>query len=348
MQSPVRLSHSTLQLLNTCERKFQQVKLLSGASREENEHLSFGHAFGAGVASYAADQDADRALYVAWLAYWPQLESDKKNQAECFALLQRAFHVLDTLLLDYDVVFYNDKVAAELSFKMEINESYYWVGHIDLVLKHRQTGIYTVLEAKTTSLNAIDLSPVYANSGQAVGYSAALDIVTGQNQDRFEVLYLVGRMKKNAFDAEVKILPFRKTIIDRLNWLISLGMDVERLERMKELNNYPRRGDACMSFNRPCQFFQTCHLSSLDVPKEPEPDEIDYQFTFKVDELVENYLQRVEAFRSINAIEEKEIWEQKKMKATALQAGSILELGDESGDDRPIDADLAAILDLKL
>ena len=293
---PLRLSHSSLELLNSCERKFQLVKLLKGAEQEENEHLSFGHAFGAGVASYAEHQDADRALYAAWIAYWPQIESQKKFQTQCFALLLRAFQRLDTLLLDYDTVFHNGKVAAELSFKMEINPEYYFVGHIDLILRHKYTGVYTVLEVKSTGLTLEDISPNYGNSGQAIGYSVALDAITGQKHDRFEVLYFVGQMKKNPFDAEIKVLPFRKTLLDRLNWFISLGLDVERLERMKELGIYPKRGSSCLAFNRPCRHYQTCGLSAHDVPKPPEIDETNYDFTFQMDELVADHLERAASF----------------------------------------------------
>lgn len=59
---PVRLSHSTLELLHSCERKYQLEKLLAGSQRRDSEHLSFGHGFGAGVASYLIDQDKDKAF----------------------------------------------------------------------------------------------------------------------------------------------------------------------------------------------------------------------------------------------------------------------------------------------
>lgn len=293
---PLRLSYSSLELLNTCERKFQLVKLLQSPEQDDSEHFSFGHAFGAGVASYAADQDADKALYKAWLAYWPQIETDKKFQTQCFALLMRAFNKLDTLLQDYDTVFHNGKVAAELAFRMDIGEKYYFVGHIDLVLRHKYTGIYTVLEVKSTGLQISDLSANYANSGQAIGYSIALDEITGQKHDRFEVLYLVGQIGRNPFDAEIKVIPFRKTLVDRLNWFVSLGMDVERLERMKELGVYPKRGGSCLTFNRPCKFFQTCGLSSLDFPKVHEEDTTHYDFTFDMNALVDDHLERVKTF----------------------------------------------------
>lgn len=211
----------------------------------------------------------------------------------------RAFARLDTLLLDYDVVFHNGKVAAELSFKMVINDDYYFVGHIDLVLQHKYTKVYTVLEVKTTGLQLKNLEPQYGNSGQAIGYSIALDTITGQKHDRFEVLYLVGQIGKNPFDAEIKVLPFRKTLLDRLNWFMSVGIDVERLKTMKELGVYPKRGSSCLSFNRPCQHYQTCGMSSLDIPKTEEPDETVYDFTFDMMELVEDHVERAQSFKDL-------------------------------------------------
>lgn len=249
-----------------------------------------------GVAVYAETQDTDLALFKAWLAYWPTIESPKKFQTQCFAMLIQAFQRIDTLLLDYDVVFYNGQAAAELSFRMNINEDYYFVGHIDLVLQHKYTGVYTVLEVKSTGLNALDLSPQYANSGQAIGYSVALDQITGQKHDRFEVLYLVGRIGKSPFDIEIKVLPFRKTLVDRLNWFVTLGLDTERLARMKELGVYPKRGSSCMAYNRPCKFFHSCGTSAFEYPKVIEEDTIDYDFVFEMSELVDDHLERVQTF----------------------------------------------------
>lgn len=291
---PVRLSFSTLNLLHSCERKFQLAKLLDNEQRETSEHLSFGAGFGAGIASYLTDQDPEKALYLAWLAYYPQIETEKKNQARMFVALERAFFVLDTLLQDYELVFFEGKPACELSFRLDIDNDYYYVGYIDAVLRHRYDRRVVVFEVKTTGLLLKDLTPLYKHSGQALGYSISLDRIMGEQLSSYGVLYFVAQMGKDQADATIHLMPFNKTILDRLNWFIVLGLDVKHLKEMESLQIYPRRGDSCLKFNKPCNQFGTCHLHSLDRPKVEEPDEVCYQFIYNLDELITDHLRRLQ------------------------------------------------------
>jgi len=295
---PIRLSHSSLQLLNSCERKWQLEKLLdTGNDKEESEHLVFGTAYGRGVAVYAETQDANKALFEAWLAYYPELESEKKSWAKCFALLENSFFHLDSVLQDYEFVYYNGKPAAELSFRLNISPEYYFVGHIDLILRHKWTKQFCVFEVKHTGLAVHDLSPLYANSGQALGYSVALDKIVGEEVSSYDVVYFVGQLDRD-YGSKIHVLPFGKTLLDRLNWFISLGLDVKRIEMMRELGSFPKRGDSCMKYNRPCFHFSTCNLSLSEKEKEREEDTIQYDFTFDLNELIEDHVRRVNQQRN--------------------------------------------------
>lgn len=290
---PVRLSHSSLETLLTCERKFQLDKLLiTDIAKDETEHTVFGKAFGAGVATYMVTQDADRALYEAWMTYWPELETEKKNQVRCFMALIRAFPKLDTLLMDYEVVSFDGVDAVELSFRLNINPRFYFVGHIDVVVKHRISGVHYVFECKTTGMPLLDLAPLYENSGQALGYSIALDRIVGKKLSGYGVLYFVAQLGRD-FKATIHVLPYTKTLLDRLNWFISLGMDVKRLEEMAQLNVYPKRGKSCLQYNRPCKYFGVCGLHTADKIKKQEADPIKYDFTYDLDTLVQEHLDRL-------------------------------------------------------
>lgn len=290
----MRLSHSTISLLNTCERKLQIEKLLHNDNeREHTAHTVFGSAFGIGVAEYFIYQDREQALYKLWLAYHPILELEgKKTVVKCINALECAFDFIDTMLEEYELVHFNGKPAAELSFCITINEDYYFVGYIDVVLKHRYTGKYVVLDVKTTGLELHDLSPLYKNSAQLIGYSIVLDAIVGEDQAEYDVMYLVEQMGRE-YAPVTKTLSYPKTVLDRLQWFISLGLDVERLTRMKELNIYPRRGDSCLRFNKPCFHFGVCDLHSLDMPKEDKEDLIEYDFYYDIDTLIETHVNRV-------------------------------------------------------
>lgn len=291
---PIRLSHSSLEMLHTCERKWQQEKLLvNELEKDETEHTVFGRAYGAGVATYMTTQDADMALWQAWFTYYPELESDKKSMTRCLLALMRSFGELDTLLMEYEVAEFNGKPAVEMSFRLNISQQYYFVGHIDLVLRNRFTGIYYIMDAKHTGLLLHDLSPLYKNSGQCLGYSIALDKIVGEKQASYGVLYLVAQLGKGFADVKVQTLAYDKNLLDRLKWFMTLGLDVKKLENMEELNIYPMRGHSCLKYNRPCKYFGVCGLHSLDIPKPREPDLIEYDFVYELQDLITDHMARI-------------------------------------------------------
>lgn len=290
-----RLSFSTFDLIHSCERLYQLEKLLEGGSREESEHLSFGTAFGAAIAEYLYSQDADKAIWQLFLAYTPLVESDKKNLPRCVQAFLACQSALDNLLEEYELVQFQGRPATELSFRLNIDEDYYYVGYIDAVLRNRYTGKYVVFECKTTGMGLLDLSPLYKHSGQALGYSIVLDKIVGQELSSYGVLYFVCQLGKDFATIKPHILPFHKTLLDRLNWFIVLGLDVQHLHQMQNLQIYPRRYTSCLKFNKPCRHFGTCHMHSFDKPKEQEPDTIEYQFVYDLNSVVEDHLRRLAA-----------------------------------------------------
>lgn len=290
---PIRLSHSTLDVMNRCERLFQLEKLLvTDSTRDESADLSLGSAYGVGVADYLVHQDPNRALYQTWLAYWPELETDKKSVPHVIAAMLKSFSVLDTLLRDYEVLTFNGKPAVELSFRVNITPRYYYVGYIDAVLRHRYDKTCLAIDAKTTGLQLLDLSPVYQNSGQVLSYSIALDKIVGEKMSNYAIGYFVAQLGKN-FKIDIHPLVYRKTLLDRLNWFITLGGDIKRLELAEEIGFYPRRGGSCLKYNRPCKHFGTCNLSSQDIPRVIPVDDIEYDFTFELDDLINDHLERI-------------------------------------------------------
>lgn len=297
----IRLSHSALNTFLTCERKFQLDKLLEGDYSEESPSLSFGKGFGAGVASYLLHQDVDRAVMDGYLAYYPVLEDAKKNEIVLVNLLLNTVSKLDDLLYDWEVAYFQGKPAIELSFRLNnlaqsSEHEIYFVGYVDVVLKNRWSGRYAILENKTTSINLYDISPLYKNSGQALGYSIVLDRIAGKEHSEYDVIYLIGQLNtksaESLFSPKIHVLTYPKTLQDRLNWFIALGMDVHRLEKMLELNVFPYRGNNCLQYMKPCPHFGTCTLTNLDRYKEQEEDEIEYQFVYDLEELIQDHLQR--------------------------------------------------------
>jgi PD-(D/E)XK nuclease superfamily len=295
----IRLSHSALETLLICERKFQLDRLLVGGEKHgDSDHTLFGRAFGAGIATYMLTQDQDKALYEAWKEYPDVLdmESKKKTEWHAYNMLIASFPHLDNLLQDWELAYFNGKPAVELSFRLNIDSKFYFVGYVDIVLKNKWDGRYAIMENKTTGLNLISLDALYQNSGQALGYSIVLDKIVGEEQTDYTVLYFAGQLGSgNGFQPVIHTLPYPKNLNDRLNWFISLGMDVERLHRMLELNVFPLRGKSCLNYMRPCSHLGTCSLHALDQYKVEEEDTIVYDFVYNLDEVIEDHLRRVRA-----------------------------------------------------
>lgn len=293
VKDKVRLSHSTMELINTCERKFQMEKLLeSGKERDSSADTIFGSAYGVGIQDYFVNGDREQALYKTWLAYYPQLETDKKNQAKCINAVECSFNAVDNILEEYEVVYYEGKAAEEVSFCLLTDLPYYFVGYLDLVLKNKWTGKYIALDVKTTGLELANLDPIYKNSAQLIGYSIVVDAVAGEEQAEYDVMYFVCQTGRG-YTPSVTILKYTKTLLDRLNWFLSLALDMERLERMKSLNIYPMRGSQCNTWGRACKFFGVCQMHSADYPKLAEEDINEYQFVYNLQDLIDNHVERI-------------------------------------------------------
>lgn len=290
----IRLSHSYQDTLHTCERLYQIERLLSGAqSIREAAPLSRGHAFGKGVQVYMLTGDMDKALYHAWLAYWPQIEQRPKvSLHRTLHALMCAQRDLDALREKYEVVDFNGQPAVELGVKLNIDEVFYWSGAIDLVLRNKETGLIVVFEIKYTHY-WMDVEAMFYNSGQGLGYSIALDPIVGEEVTHYGVLYFICQdAKPKPQEIQFHVKEWEKTLKDRLKWFITLGLDVERIKRMRQLNHFPQRYQSCIRFNRICEQFGTCGLTTGEQERSQETDRYEYAFEFNLDDVIKNHLER--------------------------------------------------------
>lgn len=303
----IRLGTTSLLTLHRCEREYQRDELLQGGEGlRSNPVLVFGHAWGEGIMEYLQYGDLDRAVYHTWKSYWPQLESDIRLEEMAFYGLRAAKGKLDAILRDYEVAEFEGKPARELGFHLDINERYYFTSMMDGVLRHRRDSHLVLLENKHTHSWIDDISPMYRNSSQALMYSIVLDRIARQTLGMYNLHYFVGQFVKQELP-KVRIHHFewKKTLLDRLNLFVSLGMDVAHLQQCVDTNIFPMRGHSCFSFGRPCKYFGVCQLRSTDVPhtddsiektKSEHVKEVEasVMFRFTLDEIVAEHLKLVE------------------------------------------------------
>lgn len=312
---PYRLSEHTISLLNSCERKFQLNRMLKIERTDLGPSVPLvrGAAWGVAVAHYMIHGDFNAALFELWRAYDPEIGDEAKK-----IFLWRAVNnficckdAMDRLREEYEVAYFNGKPAAELSFRLDLDDKWHFVGYIDLVLRRRADSIYVVFEVKTTTYNLHDLAPVYKNQGQALGYSIAIDKIVGENQSRYGVLYFVCRDKQDSelrnFIPDVYVFNFNRSLLDRLRWFYTLELDRQRLNTMLEVGVFPMRGNSCVSFNRACEHFGTCNTTAADIPRPIPEEEVEYDFRYKLDEVIADHLERVKNVVDIHAVQATEI-----------------------------------------
>jgi len=256
-------TYSTDQEFLACPRKWiiNKVQAAMGINnRHSSVTFAFGHAVGAGVAEFDRTQNLDKAYMAAFLAWdvdllATELDSKGKSNGKSF---WEALVALDL----YAEFYYSDPVAELESYEtvmiegtivIDLENGYFAVLHIDEVLRNKYTGSFRIKENKTTASVTVDPAR-YANSEQALGYSVAISLLGGQD---YEVLYTIFSSK----DGRWISFPFPKTPLAKAEWMQDQLLISEQKEMYRETGFYPKRGNACVAYNRRCSEFGLCDIS---------------------------------------------------------------------------------------
>ena len=287
------LSYSSVELLRSCPRKYQLIKLSESVQRDSTIHTAFGSSLGAGIQSLLSGDSVDTAIFKAFAAWDVDLNEEDSRTNKSFThvhagLLNFKSLQLPTFTQEYELLTLpNGNPAVELSATIELPDGFHYRLYIDAVLKRKSDGMLTVLELKTTG-NAWVNASSYKNSGQALGYSVVIDTIAAQLgvTANYRVIYLVYKTKDKSYER----FDFIKTVKDKLNWIDDMITEVRIMKLYDKRPNYPMHGSSCQSFNRDCQFFGLCNLSNYalfdksiaaELPNEPE-----YHYNISLDDLM--------------------------------------------------------------
>lgn len=257
-------SYSQRELLHECPRKFQQIKIVRAAADSfelPNLDFIFGHAVGAGVQAFIVTGSRNAAFFACFLAWNTDLNAEflKKGKSFYFALLAvwKFADLWSQTADEWEIATFNNRAASELLFWIDCENGYYHVGHIDVILRHKVTGKYKIVEVKTTSMKNPDEAQ-YGNSDQALGYSVVLDSIARSIEEVsvFDVLYPV----YSSTNREWTFLPFPKSRNQRAEWLQDLLLDHTTIQTYLKLGFFPKRGNACWSFSKRCPHYGICDL----------------------------------------------------------------------------------------
>ena len=295
------LSHSSRTTLHKCPRKYQLYRLASevvslAAEKEVEQGVTFayGSAVGIGIQS-TLEGKSENQIYIDMLLEWDVdlLDTNprqKKSFWEAMFAVQR-FHALQSTgyLEDFELVYYQDKPAVELSFRIHLPDGFKYRGYVDVVLRHKDTGEILVLELKTSSGTAN--STMYKNSGQALGYSVVLDKLF-PDMSSYKVLYLVYETRARAYTE----FYCEKSLLQRALWLQELLIDTKHVELYESFGSYPMHGENCLDFWRDCEYLGLCTLQTQNLTK-PLTEKIlegaeseEYMFDVDFFELVESQI----------------------------------------------------------
>lgn len=264
-------SYSMQQTLHACPRKFQLMKLQADnevasdmdTEREVNCDFAFGHAVGAGVAVFDQTKDLKQAIWAAFLAWNIDLfeEAPRKEKrpdpkksfhhAVWALYVYKTFREDETDLDDYDVV------QNEATIAVDLENGYFYTGHIDTILKSRITDRYRVKENKTTVYSTVDPA-MYANSDQALSYAVMVDFL---GASEYEVLYTV----YSSTEQRWMQFEFVKSPLSKVEWLQDQAFVASTLDLYSEQNFFPKRGHSCVAFGRRCEHFESCDFNSERV-----------------------------------------------------------------------------------
>lgn len=256
-------TYSTTDLLHACPRKYQLKKLAAHVGTDERINsptFAFGHAVGAGVAVYDKTRDIDQAVWAAFLAWdidllageqKPGQRAGKSFAEACWALYAYETFYNECYLHEYEVV----KIEATLAVDFE--DGHFYSGHVDELLRHKETGKYLVKENKTDGSTVIDPAK-YSNSDQALSYAIVVDMLGASSYTVMYTIYCVPEQRWVQFE-------FVKTVDLKLEWLQDQLVTSQQIDDYTEMNFFPRRGRNCMAYNRRCEYYETCQLPSNKV-----------------------------------------------------------------------------------
>lgn len=264
----LNLSYSSLLTLHSCPRKFQLYKLQHQYDKVEDISNSvtfaYGHMVGSGIQKILEQRTLDSVLFEEFLAWDCDIFADNPKQGKSFWGAWIAIRQFDSMrangyLDGYELVQYQGKPAAELSFSIALPDGFIYRGFVDAVLQHRESGEVVVLECKTTAAATVNPA-MYKNSAQAIGYSIVLDAIFPELSS-YKVIYLVYQSKA----AEYIQIPFVKSYYQRALWIQELLLDIEMIKLYEGAGVYPMHGESCYSFFRECEYFQVCTLSTEHI-----------------------------------------------------------------------------------
>lgn len=271
----LNISYSSSGTLDFCAKKFQLNKMFAQPPRHfESIAMAAGTALHAAFQDFLIHGDLERGLMTLGLAYphvncWDS-EDDRSWEA-CMATYlamvdkasQRDWEVA---LILHDGI---EKPAIEVPFEIVLEgvtlpdgRGVSYIGYIDAVMLHRGSR-FGAVDIKTTRDRTRDRTANFKYNEQQVPYGLVIEHLTGDEIKTFQVDYFDAFL--DLVEPRVTLLDFDKTREDINHWAISLAARVRNLIYFMQHGVFPRAGHGCVSYNRPCKYFDMCYAEDPET-----------------------------------------------------------------------------------
>lgn len=265
------ISHSTMAMADDCMRKLEFAKLFNYNLRGRSTASDGGNALHLALGVFIDTRDKEQAILTLMLAYPIDLCSNplwKWSLESCYGtLLSLIYYFEEHTELEIAVI--NGKKAIEVPFLINIIHGIdglipvKYRGYIDFVIYDRLQNEYFVVDLKNSGMNLTDFTPVFKYSPQCLPYGLVLARAMDKDFSSLHVQYLVAKV--DLMSTQVTPLDFYKTQEDVEEWTRDLYMKLVNIKTYIDTKWFPRKSGSCMSFSRPCKFFEICSSRNLQT-----------------------------------------------------------------------------------
>lgn len=288
----LRISHSSMQTLHSCPRKFEFSKLFNHRKWDESLAASVGSALHKAFQNYLETGDMEQATWALIESYPIHLNDNPMNDRSietCYSVL--CAMVNHPRLGEYELAYFEKDgksvPAIEVPFEIHLTGLDFpvpvrYIGFIDAIFYDKVYDTYIVVDIKTTRQNLKDYSAAYQFSEQCLPYALVIEQLLGQSINSLKVMYY--NCYIDMINPRIGLYTFDKDADDVQDWVRGLKVDLASVDTFAKLGWFPRHTGSCISFNKPCKNSDLCVQRDIDLiqelillnhepaPPEKEPD----------------------------------------------------------------------------
>jgi hypothetical protein len=274
----LRLSYSSLNLFNSCARKFELNKIYRHFQRPRSSGFAaeVGTSLHAGFQNYLIHADETEAKFALLKSFPHELQYYQTNT---YRDVNAALSTLESMIENYEaepelaLAYFQDsegkkKPCIEVPFEIIIEgaeipgfDQVSLMGYIDAVML--KSGEFGPLDIKThRDWDSVNLDAKYVFNTQQVPYGLVIDHIAGSKQQNFTAIYMDCYV--DLIKPRVHFLDYQKDAQKIERWLTEFILTLRQLKNYILLDTFPRTNSGCVSYGSPCYFLDLCEEERRD------------------------------------------------------------------------------------